>query len=186
MPDSSTRAGREVCWRTASCSGGSNGNAVLCHSIHRTFVPHKICPILSASPPCADSASVKTQTTGAQVQGHSAVLRPASGTGCQTQSQMQKTLPLCDFDMLSRNPICFQLLSHPPASSSLITRSFSYISPYIPLLTVPSTHSSLSPQFPPASSPPSPDLFCHSPSCIHLLIPCLSSPSPDLFSNSPT
>ena len=51
----------------------------------------------------------------------------------------------CLFDMLSRNPICFQLLSHPPASSSLITRSFSYISPYIPLLTVPSPLSFLPP-----------------------------------------
>ena len=98
----------------------------------------------------------------------------------------------CLFDMLSRNHICFQLLSHPPASSSLITRSVfptfppRSLSSQFPLLPVPSPHSSLSPQFPPASSPPSLDLFSHNPSRIPLLIPLPSPPSPDLFSHSPT
>ena len=88
--------------------------------------PNTIHTVLFSPLPCVDWASLdfaRTQTKNVQEQSHSAMLHPPSGTGCQTTSTKQKTLPpfggswnhIFNFVILSSpHPRLLPLIVNPP------------------------------------------------------------------------
>ena len=116
----------------------SNACMKLCHNSYRYLLPRTVRHILSTPLASAHETSVdlvRTQTKSTQAQGHSTMLHSPSGTGWQMHSKTQKTLHLFSG---SSHHICFQLLSHPLASSSPSLDLFPTVPP-----------ESLSSQFPP-------------------------------------
>ena len=114
------------------------------HGIYRNLFPHTVRLVLSAPLPSADLPSLdsaRTQTKSTQAQGHCAVLRLPSGTGCQARCKRQKTWRL--FDGTEIIFVFNSLVTHrPPPFQSLTESLFSLFLPRpFSSVTVPSPHS---------------------------------------------